>query len=160
MGLLEMAAEIVASHAASTTMTKEELVKELQDVYAALAALEKGEVVPAGVEPAAEEGVVSKADVKKSIGKNSIKCLLCGESMKTLTRHLKTKHGLKPGQYRKQFGIPSSQSLAARSYSESRRQMAIDRGLADKLALARAARGTKKAAAAPKAKKSAAKKQG
>lgn len=44
MGLLEMVTEIVASHAASTTMTKEELVKELQDVYAALAALEKAKL--------------------------------------------------------------------------------------------------------------------
>jgi len=80
--------------------------------------------------------------------------LICGKAMKTLTRHLKTAHDLKPGQYRKQFGIPSKQSLAAKSYSESRRQMAIDRGLGDKLALARAARGKAKVAkpAAPKAR--------
>jgi predicted transcriptional regulator len=74
--------------------------------------------------------------------------------MKTLTRHLKTAHDLKPGQYRKQFGIPSTQSLAAKNYSESRRQMAIDRGLGDKLAAARAARKP----AAPKAKAAAKKK--
>ena len=67
----------------------------------------------------------------------------------TLARHLMTAHGLKPGQYRKQFGIPSKQSLAAKSYSESRRQMAIDRGLGEGLAKARAARVKK--AAAPKA---------
>jgi len=145
--LLEMAAEIVAAHASSTTMTKEELVAEINSVYQALASLEKGEAI-AEAEPA--EVVLSKADVKKSIGKDKIKCLICGESMKTLTRHLKSKHDLKPGQYRKQFGIPSSQSLAAKSYSESRRQMALDRGLPDVLAKARAARVKK--AAAPKAK--------
>jgi len=145
--LLEMAAEIVAAHASSTTMTKEELVAEIASVYQALSSLEKGEAV---AEAAPAEAVLSKADVKKSIGKDKIKCLICGESMKTLTRHLKTKHDLKPGQYRKQFGIPSSQSLAAKSYSESRRQMALDRGLPDVLAKARAARGKK--AVAPKAK--------
>ena len=152
--LLEMAAEIVAAHASATTMTKEELVAEISSVYQALASLEKGEAV---AEPA--EAAPSKADVKKSIGKDKIKCLICGESMKTLTRHLKTKHDLKPGQYRKQFGIPSSQSLAAKSYSESRRQMAIDRGLGEGLAKARAARVKK--AAAPKAapKEKAAKKK-
>ena len=145
--LLEMAAEIVAAHASSTTMTKEELVAEIVSVYQALASLEKGEAV---AETAPAEVALSKADVKKSIGKDKIKCLICGESMKTLTRHLKSKHDLKPGQYRKQFGIPSSQSLAAKNYSESRRQMALDRGLPDVLAKARAARVKK--AAAPKAK--------
>jgi predicted transcriptional regulator len=143
--LLELATELVVSHASTTSMTKEELISEIASVYAALAALEKGEAVVA--EQEAEAGP-SKADVKKSIGKDKIKCLICGKAMKTLTRHLKTAHDLKPGQYRKQFGIPSSQSLAAKSYSESRRQMALDRNLGEGLVKARAARK----AAAPKAK--------
>jgi len=42
-----------------------------------------------------------------------------------------------PGQYRRPFGIPSAQKLAAKSCSESRRQMAIDKGLGDGLAKAR-----------------------
>jgi predicted transcriptional regulator len=149
--LLEMATEIVASHALTTAMTKDELIAEIAGVYQALAAIEKGESV---AEAAPAEVALTKADVKKSIGKDKIKCLICGKAMKTLTRHLKTAHDLKPGQYRKQFGIPSSQSLAAKSYSESRRQMALDRGLGDKLALARAARkpAAPKTKAAPKAK--------
>jgi predicted transcriptional regulator len=144
--LLEMAVEIVASHACNTTMTKDELIAEIASVYQALAALEKGEAV----QGEQVEEVKPAISAKKSIGKNAITCLICGKSMKTLTRHLKTAHDLKPGQYRKQFGIPSSQSLAAKSYSESRRQMAIDRGLGEGLAKARAAKATK--AAAPKAK--------
>ena len=43
--LLEMAAEIVAAHASTTNMTKEELVSELSEVYQALSALEKGEAL-------------------------------------------------------------------------------------------------------------------
>ena len=144
--LLEMATEIVSAHACTTTMTKEELIAEIASVYQALAALEKGEAVAVGQGEEAKPAL----SAKKSIGKNAITCLICGKAMKTLARHLMTAHDLKPGQYRKQFGIPSKQSLAARSYSESRRQMAIDRGLGDKLALARANRV--KNAAAPKAK--------
>jgi len=148
--LLEMAVEIVAAHASTTNMSKEELISEIASVYQALASLDKGEVLVS--EPPANEGlpVVSK---KKAFGKDKITCMICGKGMKTLTRHLKTAHDLKPGQYRKQFGIPSSQSLAAKSYSESRRQMAIDRGLPEKLAKARAARGKAKAAAPAKTKK-------
>lgn len=55
-------------------------------------------------------------------------------------------HQLKPGEYRKQFGIPSTQSLAAKSYSESRRQMAIDKGLGAGLVKFRASEAAKKAA--------------
>ena len=144
--LLEMATEIVSAHACNTSMTKDELIAEIASVYQALASLEKGEI--GGAEQAEE--IKPAISAKKSIGKNAITCLICGKAMKTLTRHLKTAHDLKPGQYRKQFGIPRTQSLAAKSYSESRRQMALDRGLGDKLALARAARGAK--ASAPKAK--------
>ena len=153
--LLEMATEIVSAHACNTTMTKDELIAEIASVYNALAAIEKGEVVAAEA-PAEEAGPA--VSMKKAFGKDKVFCMICGKGMKTLTRHLKTAHDLKPGQYKKQFGIPSKQSLAAKSYSESRRQMAIERGLGDKLALARAARGTKaanpkvKAKAAPKAK--------
>ncbi|MCK4537097.1 MAG: MucR family transcriptional regulator [Desulfuromonadales bacterium] len=138
--ILEMTAEIVSAHASMTNMTKEELVEELNQVYTALSALEKGEIVAVEEEP--KEGpVVSR---KKAFGRDKIFCMICGKGMKTLARHLKTAHDITPGQYRKQFDIPRSQSLAAKKYSETRRQMAIDRGLGEKLAKARAARAKKK----------------
>jgi predicted transcriptional regulator len=120
-------------------MTKEELVSELAAVHQALAALEKGEAVP--VEVAEEAAAAPAISRKKAFGKDKVVCMLCGKEMKTLARHLKTAHAMKPGEYRKQFEIPRTQPLAARAYSESRRQMAIDRGLGDNLAKARAARG-------------------
>jgi predicted transcriptional regulator len=137
--LLEMAAEIVAAHASTTPMTKEELIAELNEVSRALSALEKGEM--AGAEVGAEEAPAPTISRKKAFGKDKVICMLCGKEMKTLARHLKTAHGIKPGEYRKQFDIPRTQPLAARSYSESRRQMAVDRGLGENLAKARAARG-------------------
>jgi predicted transcriptional regulator len=136
--LIELAADIVAAHASTTTMTKEELVAELSDIYRALAAIEKGETVEVQTE---EAPAMTR---KKAFGKDKIYCMICGKGMTALTRHLKTSHEMTPGQYRKQFDIPRSQSLASRAYSEKRRQMAIDRGLGDKLAKARAARGKKK----------------
>jgi len=72
--------------------------------------------------------------------------MVCGKGgFKTLKRHLSQAHSLKPGQYRKQFGIPSTQKLAAKSYSEARRQTALDNNLADGLAKARAKKAGKKA---------------
>ncbi|GFO60084.1 hypothetical protein GMST_24090 [Geomonas silvestris] len=67
--------------------------------------------------------------------------MVCGKGgFKTLARHLSTAHGMKPGEYKKQFGIPSKQALSAKNYSEARRKMAQDRGLADNLAKAREVR--------------------
>ena len=60
--------------------------------------------------------------------------------MKTLKRHLTTAHSLKPGQYKKQFNIPKNQILSATEYVAMRRQIALDRGLGDKLAAAREAK--------------------
>lgn len=138
--LLEMAAEIVAAHASTTNMSKEELVAELSEVYNALNALEKGEAV-SELTTQADEPAVTR---KKAFGKDKVFCMICGKGMKTLSRHLKTAHQMTPGEYRKQFDIPRTQSLVARNYSETRRKMAIDRGLGEKLAKARAAGARKK----------------
>ncbi|MEZ4598555.1 MAG: MucR family transcriptional regulator [Syntrophotaleaceae bacterium] len=137
--LLEMATEIVAAHASTTPLTKEELISEVAELYNALLSLEKGEQVVSQV-PEVEETKEPAISRKKAFGKDKIICMICGKAMKTLARHLKTAHNMKPSKYRKQFDIPRSQPLAARSYSESRRQMAVDRGLGENLAKARAAK--------------------
>ncbi|MCM2265236.1 MAG: MucR family transcriptional regulator [Desulfuromonadales bacterium] len=146
--ILEMAVEIVAAHASITNMSKEELIAEIASVHQALSALDKGEAVTGEVPAEETAPAISK---KKAFGKDKVVCMICGKGMKTLTRHIKTAHAMTPGQYRKQFGIPRTQSLAAKNYSESRRQMALDRGLGEKLAKAREARAKNKAAAPAKA---------
>jgi predicted transcriptional regulator len=144
--ITEMAKEIVAAHASTTTMTKDELLKELSEVHAVLSALEKGEA-PLSAGPAesivSEEGTAPAVSLRKAFGKNQVMCMICGKGMKTLARHLRTAHDMKPSEYRKQFGIPRTQPLAAKAYSESRRQMAVDRGLGENLAKARAAKAKK-----------------
>ena len=134
--IMEMAADIIAAHASTTPMSKEELLAELHEVHSTLTALERGDALqPAEVSP--ESPAISK---KKAFGKDQIYCMLCGKGFKTLSRHLKTAHDMTANEYRKQFDIPRSQSLAAKNYSESRRQMAIERDLAGNLAKARAAK--------------------
>ncbi|MBN1957989.1 MAG: MucR family transcriptional regulator [Desulfuromonadales bacterium] len=138
--IMEMAADIIAAHASTTPMTKEELLAELNELYSALSALEKGEATELPAEKDEDTPAVSR---KKAFGKDKIYCMICGKGFTTLSRHLKTAHEMTANEYRKQFDIPRSQSLAAKNYSESRRQMAVDRGLADNLAKARAARKKK-----------------
>ena len=135
--IMEMAADIIAAHASTTPMSKDELLAELNEVHSTLSALEKGETLETPAQEAEDVPAVSR---KKAFGKDKIYCMICGKGFKTLSRHLKTSHEMSANDYRKQFDIPRSQSLAAKNYSESRRQMAVDRGLADNLAKARAAK--------------------
>ncbi len=139
--LMEMAKEIVAAHASTSEIPPHELVKELREVYELLVKMEKGEMPEVAGEGTASEPAVTR---RKAFGKNKITCMICGKEMKTLSRHLKTAHGMTPKEYRTQFNIPRTQPLAASNYSEQRRQMAVDRNLGENLAKARAARGKKK----------------
>lgn len=158
--LLELTASIVSSHAAVSELSTEELVQEIQKIYSTLQQLEGG-VAEAGQ---AEEQKAPAMTLKKAFQPDQVCCMICGKSgMKTLTRHLAQVHNMKPGEYRKQFGIPSSQPLTAKKFSEARKKMAQERGLADNLAKARAIRAAKlqekKAAVAEKPAKAARKKK-
>jgi predicted transcriptional regulator len=93
--LLEMAVEIVAAHASTTNMSKEELIAEISSVYQALVALDKGETIAAETPAEDSAPAISK---KKAFGKDKVVCMICGKGMKTLTRHIKTAHALIPGE--------------------------------------------------------------
>jgi predicted transcriptional regulator len=143
--LVELTASIVSSHAVGTELSSDELIQEITKVFATLKKLESegalGEATPAPGTPA--------LTMKKAFQNDQVGCLVCGKTgFKTLTRHLKQAHDLKPGQYRKQFNIPSSQSLTAKNYSEARRKSANENNLAANLEKARAVRAAKNKTAA------------
>jgi hypothetical protein len=72
--------------------------------------------------------------------------MICGRTgMATLKGHLAVAHNLKQGQYRKQINIPKDQPLAATEYVAKKHQMALDRGVGDKLVAARVVRKIKQA---------------
>lgn len=139
--LVELTASIVSSHAAGNELTSDELILEINKVYATLKKLEtEGTPAEEASKPAAPV-----MTIKKAFQNDQVFCLVCGKGgFKTLTRHLKQAHDLKPGQYRKQFNIPSSQSLTAKNYSEARRQAANENNLAANLEKARAAKSAQK----------------
>ncbi len=137
--LLELTASIVSSHASMSEMTSEELLQEIEKVYSSLQKLEGTPETAA-----AAEAKAPAITLKKAFQADQVFCMVCGKGgMKTLTRHLAKVHGMKPGEYRKQFAIPSSQALTAKNFSEARRKMAQERGLAENLAKAREIRAAK-----------------
>ena len=137
--LLEMTADIVASHARTAPMTTDDIIQELRKVYAALQSIDTG--VPTEVQTAAEEVVAPAITVKQAFKANEVVCMLCGKGgMKTLTRHLNQAHQMKPSHYRKQFNIPKSQPLMSKSYAQKRKEIAAGMDLGANLAKAREAR--------------------
>jgi len=139
--LLELVADIVSSHASNTTMTTDQLVQELQTVHAALKKLEQGGSEAELSQVAAPDLIESTLTVRQAFKKDEVICMECQKGgFKTLKKHLSSAHQMTPGQYRKKFGIKSTQKLAAKNFSDARRQAAADRGMNDILANARAKR--------------------
>jgi len=159
--LIDLTADIVIAHASVTEMSPDNLLKEIKAVYATLEGLEQGKIEISDQAPKkrsrkAQGTVEAIAEVKPAIPlapamtieeafkPDQVGCMICGKKgLTTLKRHLTAAHNLKPGQYRKQFKIPKDQPLAATGYVAKRRQMALDRGLAENLAAARAAKKAK-----------------
>ncbi|OIP46627.1 MAG: transcriptional regulator [Desulfobacterales bacterium CG2_30_60_27] len=156
--LVEMAADIVQSQSASKAMTADEVASALQSTYRALQALQ-GEEARCAAGEAGGAGAGVGISAAKSIQKNKIVCMECGQEFRMLSpKHLKS-HELTGRTYREKHGFSLRQPLCAKSLSERRKKAGKERGLPDNLRLSIANR--KKTAATPKnnkGKKKAAKK--
>lgn len=139
--LVELTAEIVSAHASVNEMGSEELLAEMQSVYQKLVAL-------AGTEGEEVEGVTQEVKpaipVNKAFGADKVYCLVCGKAFTTLKKHIAVSHQMSPKDYRKAFGIPSKTPLVARKYSEAKKKVAQEKGLAKKLAEGRRKRAAAK----------------
>lgn len=133
--LVEMAADLVQSQCASKAMNTEEITQALQSTFCALQALQAGEAkMQAGISEGTA-GVVTAPGLtaEKSIQKNKIVCLECGQEFKMLSpKHLRS-HGLTGREYREKWGFSLRQPLCAKALSERRKKAGKDRGLPENL---------------------------
>ena len=137
--MIELTTEIVSSHASVNEMSREDLLDEIQAVFAKLSSLAGTE----GADEPVSSEVKPAVPVNKAFGADKVFCLECGKGFTTLKKHLTISHNLSPKEYRKKFNIPSKTPLVARNYSESKRKIAQKLGLAAKLAEGRKKRGRK-----------------
>ena len=140
--LVQMTAEIIQSQITSKQMTTDEIKVALTETFQALKSLQDAEA--GGVVEAGTEATTSVIDPKKSIQKNKVICIECGQEFKMLSpKHLKS-HGLNSKEYRKKHGMSARQPLCAKALSEKRSQSGKERGLPDNLRKAIDARTKKK----------------
>lgn len=146
IAILQMTADIVASHASINEMRQEDLLGEIEKVFGKLASLANHSGDSCEATEAASEGerpLAPAVPLAAAFGSDKVFCMVCGKGMKTLKRHLFSAHGMKPGQYRREFGIAPGTPLVAKNYSDKRKGMAKNQDLAERLVKARAARGRK-----------------
>lgn len=139
--LVEMTAEIVQSQMSSKEMSSDEIKVALNETFQTLKALQEAEISGQPIELTESKPVMAP---ERSIQKNKVVCLECGQSFKMLSpKHLKS-HDLTPKEYRKKYGFSMRQPLCAKSLSERRSKSGKKRGLPENLKKAIAARTKKR----------------
>ncbi len=123
--LLALTADIVSSHFANNTVAPGEVPGVIESVYATLARLGTPAEAPA---PKQEPAV----PVRSSIKPDYIVCLEDGKKLKMLKRHLMTRYGMTPDDYRTKWGLAADYPMVAPNYAEQRRTLAKSIGLGTK----------------------------
>ena len=120
----ESTAEIVAAYVKNNPVNVSDLPDIITTVQASLRGVTEGASVPAKPTPA--------VSVSRSVKKDHIVCLVCGQQQKMLKRHLKTGHDLSPDAYRELFDLKPDYPLVAPNYAEVRSKLAKKIGLGRK----------------------------
>lgn len=136
-----LTAEIVSAYVSNNPVPASDLPALIGSIHDALGKLSRTQEAAEKPKPA--------VSIAKSVTRDHIVCLEDGLKFKSLKRHLATKYGLTPEEYRDKWGLPRDYPMVAPSYSEARSALAKKLGLGRKPeepAPKKAGRGRRKAA--------------
>ncbi|GJD99713.1 MucR family transcriptional regulator [Methylobacterium isbiliense] len=122
-GYIELAADIVSAFVSRNSVPPAELPGLIASVHAALGSLGKDAAAekPAALTPA--------VPIKRSITPEFLICLEDGKKFKSLKRHLRSRYGLSPEQYRARWNLPADYPMVAPNYAAARSELAKTMGL-------------------------------
>jgi predicted transcriptional regulator len=126
--VLEIAKELSLALIETGNVPPEDMQDTLQRTHATLTALKAQEAAGTTI-PVSDAPLVNW---RKSITKYAITCLACGQTFKQLSRRHLQEHGLDGRSYRATYGIPRTQSLAAKTTTARRREIAQETRLWEK----------------------------
>jgi predicted transcriptional regulator len=121
---VELAADIVAAYVSKNAIATTDLPILIGTIHSALAS-----AATAASQPQEAEKLVPAVPIKKSITPDAIICLEDGKAFKSLKRHLNTKYGLTPEEYRAKWGLPHDYPMVAPNYATARSNLAKQMGL-------------------------------
>ena len=123
--LAELTAEIVSAYVAHNSVEVSDVSQLIGSVAGRLAGLEAEEAESVAAAQKPEPAV----PVRRSIAKDHLICLVCGQSQKLLRRHLTTAHDLTPADYREMFGLKVDYPMITPAYKALRSEIAKKIGL-------------------------------
>ncbi len=121
--LVEMTADIVSAYVGANQVQPQDLPSLIETVHAALCG------VAGQIEAAAEQELAPAVPVKKSVTPDYIICLEDGKKFKSLKRHLRTRYGMTPDEYRARWALPMDYPMVAPNYAKARSELAKRMGL-------------------------------
>ena len=114
---LKNALALARAQASVRVMTEDEIITMVERLAAKLKGLYEGEVV--GEAAPTDAPVI---DPKRSIKEKSITCLVCGKTMKVITKKHLALHGLDAVSYREKFGLKKGTPLTCKELQKARKQ--------------------------------------
>jgi predicted transcriptional regulator len=121
--LVEMTAEIVSAYVSANPVQTNELSYLIETVFAAL------RDVSGKTDGVVEEELTPAIAVRKSVTPDYIICLEDGKKFKSLKRHLRTRYGMTPEEYRARWNLPHDYPMVAPNYAKARSDLAKRMGL-------------------------------
>lgn len=121
--LVDMTADIVSAYVSANQVAAQDLPALIRTIYTAL------RDVGAGQEPAVEPTQEPAVPIKRSITPDFIVCLEDGKKFKSLKRHLRTRYGMTPEEYRAKWGLAHDYPMVAPNYAKARSDLAKRMGL-------------------------------
>jgi len=122
--LISLSVELVGAYVSNNSLPATDLAKLLAEIHSALKGFQEPPA-PAVV----EEKAMPAVPVKKSVTPDFIICLEDGKQFKSLKRHLQTKYGMTPQQYRQRWNLPADYPMVAPNYAAARSALARASGL-------------------------------
>lgn len=119
---IEIIAEIVSAYVSNNAVPAEGLPDLIANVAAAVGRLTKHAAV--GAKP-----LKPAVPVRESLTRDYIVCLEDGKKFKSIKRHLSSRHGMTPDEYRVKWNLPADYPMVAPSYTADRSQLAKKIGL-------------------------------
>lgn len=120
---LDLVADIVSAYLSNNMLPATEIAGLIASVHTAMQGVMNGKT---------EEPVVElkpAVPIKKSVTPDAIICLEDGKAFKSLKRHLMTKYGMTPAEYRTKWGLPKDYPMVAPNYAAARSALARNMGL-------------------------------
>ncbi|BCM86646.1 MucR family transcriptional regulator [Methylobacterium indicum] len=120
---IQLAADIVAAFVSNNSLPVAELPVLIASVHSALGSLNHGEQAEQA------EPLTPAVPIKKSIMPDYLVCLEDGKKFKSLKRHLRSRYGMTPEDYRARWNLSPDYPMVAPNYAAARSELAKTMGL-------------------------------